>query len=408
MKKQRIIAAWMLLVMTFTMWANHPWLTRVYQYHPAPGQFVNTLPVARVGEPVDSVLARCQASICGHVDTTTTTFHGQTITRIDTVWAESMVTLGGYGGYVIVAFDHPVVNMHTWDFDIMGNAFYSDQMVSGGSCEPGIVMVGVDADGDGVPSDGDRWYELAGSEYSHPKTQHDYSITYYRPDENKQRTPSATDPSLIDTTYIHWTSNDVNPDSVSGYMSRNSFHMQPYWPLWLQDEEALTFSGTKLRCNAVDIGGNEGNPYFVQYFFDWGYADNLPNNPSHLPGVEGFNPGFKIDWAVDEQGRPANLTHIDFIKVYNAVNQYCGWIGETSTEVAGGVDFHPDAELPTPPDFPLKGDVNGDGEVNIADVNCLVSVIQGAPDIYEGRADVNCDGEINLSDINAVLDIILQ
>ena len=378
-----------------TMWANHPWLTRVYEYRPAPGQFINTLPLARVGEPVDSVLARCRASICGRIDTTTQIFQGQVITRIDTVWAESLISLGGYGGYVIVGFDHPVVNMHTWDFDIQGNAFYSDMMVSGGSCEPGIVMVGVDADGDGVPSDGDKWYELAGSEYSHPKTQHDYTITYYRPDENKPKTPSATDHSLIDTTYIRWTSNDVNPDSTSGYMSRNSFHMQPYWPLWLQGEETLTFSGTKMRCNAVDIGGNDGNPYFVQFCFPWGYVDNLPNHPSRQPG-------FKIDWAVDEQGRHVNLTHIDFIKVYNAVNQYCGWIGETSTEVAAGIDYHPDAVMPVV----IEGDVNGDGEVSVSDINSVIDVILGGATLPS--ADVNGDGEVGVSDVNALIGIIIK
>ena len=385
-----------------TMWANHPWLTRVYEYRPAPGQFINTLPLARIGEPVDSVLARCRASICGRIDTTTQIFQGQVITRIDTVWAESLISLGGYGGYVIVGFDHPVVNMHTWDFDIQGNAFYSDMMVSGGSCEPGIVMVGVDADGDGVPSDGDKWYELAGSEYSHPKTQHDYTITYYRPDENKPKTPSATDHSLIDTTYIRWTSNDVNPDSTSGYMSRNSFHMQPYWPLWLQGEETLTFSGTKMRCNAVDIGGNDGNPYFVQFCFPWGYVDNLPNHPSRQPGVDGYNPGFKIDWAVDEQGCHVNLTHIDFIKVYNAVNQYCGWIGETSTEVAAGIDYHPDAVMPVV----IEGDVNGDGEVSVSDINSVIDVILGGATLPS--ADVNGDGEVGVSDVNALIGIIIK
>lgn len=384
------------------MWANHPWLTRVFEYRPAPGQFINTLPVARIGEPVDSVLARCQKNICGRVDTVTYTFHGQVITSVDTVWAESMISLGGYGGYVIVGFDHPVVNMHTWDFDIQGNAFYSDQMVSGGSCEPGIVMVGVDMDGDGVPSDGDKWYELAGSDYNHPATQHDYSITYYRPDENKPKTPSTVDHSLIDTTYIRWTSNDVNPDSTSGYMSRNTFHMQPYWPLWLQDEATMTFTGTKMRCNAVDIGGADGNPYFVQFCFPWGYVDNLPNNPYRQPGVEGYNPGFKIDWAVDELGNHVNLTHIDFIKVYNAVNQYCGWIGETSTEVAGGIDFHPDAVMPVV----IVGDVNGDSEVNISDVNAVIDIILSGDS--NTAADVNGDNEVGVSDVNALISIILR
>ena len=404
MKTTRNVMTAVLLMMTaLTMWANHPWLTRVYEYRPAPGQFINTMPVCRVGEPVDSVLARCHRSICGRVDTVTQIVFGQPVTQVDTTWAAGMVSLGGYGGYIIVGFDHPVVNMHTWDFEIQGNAFVSDQEASGGSSEPGIVMVGVDMDGDGVPSDGDKWYELAGSEYGHPKTQHDYTITYYRPDEGKQRTPSTTYPDLIDTTYIQWTSNDADPDSTSGYMSRNLHHMQPYWPLWLQGEEQLTYHGAKLRCNSVDIGNNGGNSYFVQYFFGWGYVDNLPNHPSRQPGAEGFNPGFKIDWAVDEDGNHVNLTHIDFIKVYNAMNQYCGWLGETSTEVAGGIDFHPDAVL----EPSLPGDVNDDHVINISDVNVLIGMIlSGATGVP--AADINGDGSINITDVNGVINMILQ
>ena len=402
MKKMRkYLLVFVAIMSAFTVCANHPWLTRVYEYRPAPGQFINTMPVARIGEPLDSVLARCHASICGRVDTITQTFHGELITRIDTVWAESMISLGGYGGYVIVGFDHPVVNMHTYDFEIYGNAFVSDRESHGGSSEPGIVMVGVDMDGDGVPSEGDKWYELAGSEYNHPKTQHNYTITYYRPDENKQRTPSHIDPYINDTTYIRWTSNDVDPDSTAGYMSRNVYHNQPYWPLWLQGEETLSFSGAKLRCNAVDLGNNEGNSYFVQYFFDWGYVDNLPNYSSMTPDAL-HNLGFKIDWAVDEQGNHVNLTHIDFIKVYNGINQYCGWTGETSTEVAGGIDFHPDAVMPQS----LSGDVNRDGEVNISDVNALIDYVLSGATI--NVADINGDNEVNISDVNAVIDLILR
>ena len=53
-------------------------------------------------------------------------------------------------------------------------------------------------------------------------------------------------------------------------------------------------------------------------------------------------------------------------------------------------------------------DVNADGEVNVADVNCIINVIQGAPDTYDGRADVNGDGEVTIADINAVIDYILS
>ena len=51
------------------------------------------------------------------------------------------------------------------------------------------------------------------------------------------------------------------------------------------------------------------------------------------------------------------------------------------------------------------GDVNGDGEVNIADVNAIIDVILGGGN--NTAADVNKDGEINIGDINAVIDVIL-
>ena len=56
---------------------------------------------------------------------------------------------------------------------------------------------------------------------------------------------------------------------------------------------------------------------------------------------------------------------------------------------------------------PVTCDVNADGEVNITDVNCLIKVILGGNDIYEGRADVNRDDEINIADVNRVIATIL-
>ena len=55
----------------------------------------------------------------------------------------------------------------------------------------------------------------------------------------------------------------------------------------------------------------------------------------------------------------------------------------------------------------LGGDVNGDGEVNIADVNALIDIIMGKPDNTQGRSDVNGDGEVNIADINTVISVIL-
>ena len=56
---------------------------------------------------------------------------------------------------------------------------------------------------------------------------------------------------------------------------------------------------------------------------------------------------------------------------------------------------------------PVAGDVNGDGEVSISDVNALIDhILSGAE--YKSSADVNKDNEVGISDVNAVIDIILN
>lgn len=54
----------------------------------------------------------------------------------------------------------------------------------------------------------------------------------------------------------------------------------------------------------------------------------------------------------------------------------------------------------------IIGDVNLDGEVNIADINALIDIILNGG--FTKEADVNGDGEVNIADINAVIDIILN
>lgn len=285
---------------------NSPYISKVYDFLPAPGQFVNELPEYMDGDSHEAILAKVEEQICGDKN-------------------PGMISLGAFGGYVVFGFDHPVANVEgAYDFKIYANAFMAAGSSVGGSCEPGIVMVSVDANGNGLADD--EWYELAGSDYGKETTIKNYSITYYKPAADK--TPTA-DGMITDSTYIRWTSSE----GEEGYVMKNSFHNQSYWPEWYEGE-TMEFVGTKLADNAFDQSGN--GTYYVLTRLDWGYADNHAND---------IDEGFKIDWAVDAEGNPKHLTHIDFVKVYTAVNQYCGWIGETSTEVCGAEDLHPDAEV---------------------------------------------------------------
>lgn len=285
--------------------AYSPYITRVHEYRPAPGQFVNELPEYSEGDTEESMRQKAEDCLAYNAGT--------------------MVTLGGYGGYIVVGFDHTIVNRPgEYDFKVLGNAFYSTGAAggSGGSSEPGIVMVSADVNGNGIPDD--AWYELAGSEYQKPSTIKNYEITYYRPDEAKTPVP-GTDPSITDSTYVRWTDNQGG----EGYLSKLTYHKQAYYPQWLSGE-TLSFQGTRLADNAIDESGD--GSYYVLYAYDWGYADNHPNDSEKS--------NFKIDWAVDAEGNPVHLQGIDFIKIYTGVNQFNGWLGECSTEVAGVTDLH--------------------------------------------------------------------
>jgi hypothetical protein len=135
---------------------------------------------------------------------------------------------------------------------------------------------------------------------------------------------------VTDTTYIAWSDNQ----GATGYIERNAFHTQEYFPQWLPDN-ALTFKGTRLPNNAVDADGN--GVYYVFKSCEWGYADNHANNAS----VE--QNGFDIDWAIDSAGNRVSLPCIDFVRVYTGVNQQCGRVGEVSTEICRAEDLHIEA-----------------------------------------------------------------
>ena len=56
-----------------------------------------------------------------------------------------------------------------------------------------------------------------------------------------------------------------------------------------------------------------------------------------------------------------------------------------------------------------KGDVNGDGEVDVKDSTILINVVLGLDkaEKYEGRADVDGNGEVDITDANMLINIIL-
>ena len=95
-----------------------------------------------------------------------------------------------------------------------------------------------------------------------------------------------------------------------------------------------------------------------------------------------------VEYGTDAEGNEEITLFI--FKCYNGMAVYKIGVGVSGDEPGPG----------------LAGDVNGDGEVNIADINALIDLILAGK--TSPTADVNGDNEVNIADINAVIDIILN
>ena len=261
-------------------------VNRVFEYLPAPGQFINT-GGCTAATPVEAAAWAQQVLAEG----------------------QTYVSLGGFGGYIVVGFESPIENRKdAYDFAVAGNSF-------DGSSEPGIVWVMRDENGNGRPDD--VWYELKGSEHGKPETVRNYEVTYYRPANLTEN--------------IRWTDNRDG----QGTIDRNSFHgLNDYFPAWVpEDRDSYTLKGTLLESRV-----RVENGIFVWGSYDWGYADNRGSDRPG-PADQDGNPAenrFDIADAVDASGAPVSLTSIDFVKVQTGVNAKGGpEVGELSTEVFG-------------------------------------------------------------------------
>lgn len=262
MKKVYLLSIY-LLSMNVAAHATSPYITKVYDFLPGMGQFVNVYPKYQTGDTKADIIQKVETAICND--------------------NQGLISLGGWGGYIVFGFDHMVENVKDeYDFIVLGNAFE-------GNAEPSIVMVSYDKNGNGEPDD--EWFELKGSEYGSKACWYNVDSTYRR-----------------------------DADTI-----KNPFHKQPYYPQWLEEDE-YTLHGTILPKNAVYTTMWVLNP------FGFGYADNYPNNDDRAK--------LKIDWAMNSAGQSVTLPGIHFVKVYNAMDQMCGDIGETSTEITGATDLH--------------------------------------------------------------------
>lgn len=113
----------------------------------------------------------------------------------------------------------------------------------------------------------------------------------------------------------------------------------------------------------------------------WMVPDEFGTTSDSGTRVESMN----VEYGTDANGNP--MVTLFVYKCYNGMAVYRITLD--------------DGEVPG-----LPGDVNGDGTVNITDINMVINMILSGT--YNEVGDLNGDGTVNIGDINALIGIILK
>jgi hypothetical protein len=275
-----------------------PYITSLFDFDPAPGMFANDL--YKVGFKKEDILRTA-------------------LGRINETSVGYQLDLGGFGGSIIVGFDHTVVNVPGQsDFKVYGGDLSDKENPPA----PGLIYVAYDKNGNGKPDD-DEWYEIIGSQHTKANTIKNFKITYHKKAAGAPVVVGGPNDMFSDREHIFCENN--SPESY--YMPRSKSRKE-YYPLWAS-QAAVTYEGIKLNVDFVTARPGQA----ILWNFtppQWGYANAV-------------NPDIDIDWAVDKNGNKANLPGINFIKVVNCVSEPMGLCHQQSsmaTKFAGAADLH--------------------------------------------------------------------
>ncbi len=367
MNRPRIaIAGMCMLMLAAAVRATTPFGARIVDYSPAPGQFVQ---VADFNAPI---LALGPPSGGGMFDADDT----------------SVVTLGGFGGSITLAFDHVVedhrLNPFGMDAIVFGNAFWAGSDADRHFAECAMIEICLDPTGNDCAEG--PWYLIPGSHITDP------------------------DGQLAQRTWDDDTADQTYPPNSSLWIPVGSAGV------WTTDAYLLpndVFAGNLLRIidNPEQGTGIEGIYGYADYAPTLvlgdtdgdDYADDLEATPETFytspddPMTVGISSGsgggdaFDIAWAIDPVTlAPADLPGFNLIRITNAVDFVETPLGEISPEIDAVADAKPD---------PI-GDFDLDEDIDLLDAAALQRCFNTTPTANEpcGRFDRNGDEFIGSDD----------
>jgi len=351
-----------------------PFAVRVVDYSPAPGQWVND---PDFDDPTVALGAPSGAGVISGA-------------------APSIVTLGGFGGSITLAFDHTVeddpLNPFGIDAIVFGNAFWVGGTVFDADpnrhwAECATIEIALDVNRNGRP-DPAEWFLIPGSHITNPSAR-------YHTQTWDDDTADDTFPPLLE----YW----IPPDMTGEWTTSGFLLPADIFALPAVDNPSAQFGiegifgyaeySPTLILGDMDADDSVDDPFIAPEDF---YT--VPDDPFEVgmtPGCGGGD-GFDIAWAVyPSTGRPSRLTGFDFIRITTAVDAVFGELFELSAEIDAVADVAPDP----------FGDCDGDGDIDLADFVCLQNCFDDRVDAVGlcERVDREPDGMIGLVDASALI-----
>ncbi|CAN5862554.1 hypothetical protein BH11PLA1_BH11PLA1_09700 [soil metagenome] len=298
--------------------AGSPFATRVLAYDPAPGQNVRSAayndPVRALGAPVGGGLYAPENS--------------------------KVVTLGGFGGSIVLGFAAPILNLAASaanvagvDFIVYGNAFYLDEYGGRAFAEAGVIEVSRDDNHNGLADD--AWYLIAGSHLQSAAWPLARVVKVWDDDTTsgaKGMYPPASAAWVPIGRAGVWTSAGFALPAVElspPVMVRSAAGAAP--GVWGSADCTPTLVlGDVDGDGVVDDAGVTAAEFYTRP------SDPRAGTMSGVMPGSGGGDAIDISWAVDPAtGAAANLDGIDFVRITTGVDAIVPFFGEVSCEVSG-------------------------------------------------------------------------
>jgi len=358
--------------------AASPFACRVVAYLPAPGAFINSAAFNDAAQALGPPIG------------------GGTVAPDNS----SVVTLGGFGGSVILAFDHTVLddprNRLGLDFIVYSNAFWVGGDPTRRGAEPAIIEISRDVNGDGLAND--PWFVIPGSSLPDPPAA---ALAIQQWDNDPATTTAPAD--------VSWYPSTTFFPSIPASFATTGFSLPSVFdPLILDNPNGpgataeahygyAELSPTLLLGDRSGATGATGDNNLNDPQDDPSIAPEsfytAPDDPFAV-GVDAGSGGgdaFDIAWAVDAaSGAPANLAGFDFIRLSAGVITLRGVFGDVSPEIDAVADVKPAT---------LLADIDGDGTVGPNDLLAMLASWGRSASL----ADIDEDNTVGPGDLLALL-----